>query len=92
MSQLNKQQLGVENQTSFPNNTTGFISPALLRGFNTDVIDSFGLSSILVSLFTRSFSILVTLHVRFAIFFVVSFVFISTLFEDISFILVLILD
>ena len=45
MSQLNKQQLGVENQTSFPNNTTGFISPALLRGFNTDVIDSFTLQS-----------------------------------------------
>jgi hypothetical protein len=45
MSQLNKQQLGVANQTSFPNNTTGFISPALLRGFNTDVIDSFTLQS-----------------------------------------------
>ena len=45
MSQLNKTQLGVANQTSFPNNTTGFISPSLLRGFNTDVIDSFTLQS-----------------------------------------------
>jgi hypothetical protein len=40
MSTLSKQQLGVENQTNFPNNTTGFISPALLREFNTDMIDS----------------------------------------------------
>ena len=40
MSTLSKQQLGVQNQTSFPNNTTGYISPTLLRGFNTDIIDS----------------------------------------------------
>jgi hypothetical protein len=40
MSTLSKQQLGVQNQTSFPNNTTGYISPSLLRGFNTDIIDS----------------------------------------------------
>lgn len=40
MSSLSKQQLGVENQTSFPNNTTGYISPTLLRTFNTNVIDS----------------------------------------------------
>jgi hypothetical protein len=40
MSTLSKQQLGVANQTSFPNNTTGYISPTLLRGFNTDIIDS----------------------------------------------------
>jgi hypothetical protein len=40
MSTLSKQQLGVANQTSFPNNTTGYISPSLLRGFNTDIIDS----------------------------------------------------
>jgi hypothetical protein len=40
MSSLSKQQLGVENQTSFPNNTTGYISPTLLRTFNTNIIDS----------------------------------------------------
>lgn len=40
MSQVNKQQLEAVNQTNFPNNTTGYISPALLRDFNTDVIDS----------------------------------------------------
>jgi len=40
MSTLSKQQLGVQNQTSFPNNTTGYISPSLLRAFNTDIIDS----------------------------------------------------
>ena len=40
MSTLSKQELGVQNQTSFPNNTTGYISPTLLRGFNTDIIDS----------------------------------------------------
>ena len=45
MSALNKTQLQTANQTSFPNNTTGYISPSLLRGFNTDVIDSFTLQS-----------------------------------------------
>jgi hypothetical protein len=40
MSTLSKQQLDVENQTSFPNNTTGFITPVGLRTFNTDMIDS----------------------------------------------------
>ena len=40
MSTLSKQQLGVENQTSFPNNTTGYITPVLLRTFNTNIIDS----------------------------------------------------
>jgi hypothetical protein len=40
MSTLSKQELGVQNQTSFPNNSTGYISPTLLRGFNTDIIDS----------------------------------------------------
>ena len=37
---LTKQQLEVVNQTNFPNNTTGYISPALLRDFNTDIIDN----------------------------------------------------
>ena len=40
MSQLSKAQLATENSTSFPNNTTGYITPALLRDFNTDMIDS----------------------------------------------------
>ena len=40
MSQLNKTQLEAENQSSFPNNNTGFITPLLLREFNTDMIDS----------------------------------------------------
>ena len=40
MSNLNKQQLEAENQSSFPNNNFGAITPALLRGFNTDMIDS----------------------------------------------------
>jgi hypothetical protein len=37
---LTKQQLEVVNQTNFPNNTTGYISPTLLREFNTDIIDN----------------------------------------------------
>ena len=40
MSQLSKQALQVENTTNFPNNTTGYITPTLLRGFNSDMIDS----------------------------------------------------
>ncbi len=40
MSQLSKAQLATENSTSFPNNTTGYITPALLRDFNTNMIDS----------------------------------------------------
>ena len=40
MSQLNKTQLEQENQSSFPNNNAGYITPTLLRGFNTDMIDS----------------------------------------------------
>jgi hypothetical protein len=45
MSTLSKQQLDVENQTSFPNNTTGYITPLGLRTFNTDMIDSLALQS-----------------------------------------------
>jgi hypothetical protein len=40
MSQLNKTQLEAENQSSFPNNNSGFITPLKLREFNTDMIDS----------------------------------------------------
>jgi cytoskeletal protein CcmA (bactofilin family) len=40
MSELSKQALQVENTTNFPNNTTGYITPTLLRGFNSDFIDS----------------------------------------------------
>ncbi len=40
MSELTKQQLAVENNTSFPNNNTGFITPTLLRTFNGNIIDS----------------------------------------------------
>ena len=40
MSQFNKTQLEAENQSSFPNNNTGYITPLILREYNTDVIDS----------------------------------------------------
>jgi hypothetical protein len=40
MSQLNKTQLEAENQSDFPNNNVGAITPTILRGFNTDMIDS----------------------------------------------------
>lgn len=40
MSQLSKSQLSTENIDSFPNNTSGLITPELLRNFNTDMIDS----------------------------------------------------
>jgi hypothetical protein len=40
MSELSKQALQVENTTNFPNNTTGYITPTLLRSFNSDFIDS----------------------------------------------------
>jgi len=45
MSQLNKAALQGENQTNFPNNTTGYITPSLLRSFNTDMIDSVALQT-----------------------------------------------
>jgi len=41
MSDKTKQQLKIENNTSFPNNNTGFITPDKLRTFNENVIDSF---------------------------------------------------
>ena len=40
MAQLTKAQLATENQNDFPNNNIGQITPAILRGFNTDMIDS----------------------------------------------------
>jgi len=40
MAQLTKQALIVENNTSFPNNNTNYITPAILRSFNVDMIDS----------------------------------------------------
>ena len=40
MSEISKQALKVDNSTSFPNNTTGYISPTILRNFNINMIDS----------------------------------------------------
>lgn len=40
MSSISKQALLVENNTSFPDNNTGYITPASLRAFNVDMIDS----------------------------------------------------
>jgi hypothetical protein len=40
MSEISKQALKVDNTTSFPNNTTGYISPTILRAFNVNIIDS----------------------------------------------------
>ena len=40
MASLSKQALQVENVNSFPNNTTNYITPAILRSFNSDIIDS----------------------------------------------------
>ena len=40
-----KTQLSASNAVSFPDNTTGFITPALLRNFNTSSIDSYAILS-----------------------------------------------
>jgi hypothetical protein len=40
MSIKTKEQLQIENQASFPDNTTGLITPEVLRNFNSDVIDT----------------------------------------------------
>lgn len=40
MSEISKQALKVDNNTSFPDNNTGYISPSILRAFNVNVIDS----------------------------------------------------
>jgi hypothetical protein len=40
MSELSKQALKVDNNQSFPNNSTGYITPAILRDYNVNVIDS----------------------------------------------------
>ena len=42
---LTKQQLQVLNTTNFPNNTTGYITPALLREFNSESVDSMALQT-----------------------------------------------
>ena len=45
MSELNKQQLKLENNASFPNNDIVFITPTILRNFNIDMIDSLALQA-----------------------------------------------
>ena len=40
MAEISKQALQVANNTDFPNNSTGYITPAILRSFNTNMIDS----------------------------------------------------
>ena len=40
MSSKNKSQLRTENNSSFPNNNSQFITPQKLRDFNADIIDS----------------------------------------------------
>jgi hypothetical protein len=40
MSEISKQALKVDNTQSFPNNSTGYITPSLLRAFNENIIDS----------------------------------------------------
>jgi hypothetical protein len=40
MSEISKQALRVDNNTSFPDNNTGYISPSILRAFNVNMIDS----------------------------------------------------
>ena len=42
---LTKAQLQGLNTTNFPNNTTGYITPALLRDFNSESIDSMALQT-----------------------------------------------
>ena len=43
MAQLDKQQLKLENNASFPDNDINFITPAILRNFESDMIDSLAL-------------------------------------------------
>lgn len=40
MAEKTKVQLGLDNQSQFPNNNTGFITPDKLRTFHQDMIDS----------------------------------------------------
>lgn len=42
---LDKTQLEALNNSAFPNNTTGLITPAALRGFNSSSIDAYALES-----------------------------------------------
>ena len=41
MSSKSKQQLKLDNNTLFPNNNNGYITPDKLRTFHTDLVDSF---------------------------------------------------
>ena len=40
MAEITKVALKVDNNTSFPNNNNGAITPSILRAFNTNMIDS----------------------------------------------------
>jgi len=40
MAEITKQALKVDNNSSFPNNNAGAITPAILRAFNVNMIDS----------------------------------------------------
>jgi len=40
MAEITKVALKVDNNSSFPNNNTGAITPSILRAFNTNMIDS----------------------------------------------------
>ena len=40
MPELSKVALQVDNNQSFPNNNNGYITPAILRSYNTNIIDS----------------------------------------------------
>ena len=40
MPELSKVALQVDSNQSFPNNNNGYITPAILRSYNTNVIDS----------------------------------------------------
>ena len=40
MAEITKVALKVDNNNSFPNNNAGAITPAILRAFNVNMIDS----------------------------------------------------
>ena len=40
MAEITKVALKVDNNSSFPNNNAGAITPSILRAFNTNMIDS----------------------------------------------------
>ena len=55
MAEISKQALIVENNTSFPNNNNGQITPSALRDFNRDMIDS-TVNQIVFNNYTQSFT------------------------------------